>query len=35
MNSKERDQLKLLTAKVMLALGIALVIVTCMAVFGQ
>lgn len=34
MNSKERDQLKQMTAKVMLALGIALVVVTCMAMFG-
>lgn len=34
MNSKERDQLKQMTAKVMVALGFALAIVTCIAVFG-
>lgn len=34
MNLKGRDQLKQVTAKVMIALGIALALVTCMAVFG-
>lgn len=34
MNTKERDQLKRMTAKIMLALGVMLAIVACMAAFG-
>lgn len=34
MNLKEQDQLKRLTAKVMMALGIMLAVVACMAAFG-
>ena len=34
MNSKEQDKLKSMTAKVMLALGIMLAVVACMAAFG-